>query len=297
MLVFTSIFINAQEISKWQPLASPLFSDFKEIQFISSDSAFISGKQVIVLKGDICKKFPQQPPCEISAMSAVSSDCIFVSNNTSYQNSDLYHWNGKKWQQIYNPMANNISDMFFTDSKNGLLVSYGEIAQMINGNWYPIKPPNNRGIHKVTQTKEKELVVLTAGKGIYIKRMNKWIAIKHSQNTRHLSKIKGKIFTTGYNFLGVIQSDSLKILSKDSIWSSILSISQTEKGTLIGVGLQGKIVEFSKGELSTIESSTKQDLKQIINHNNQLWCIGNEGTLLINSDKKKVGEPITWKGF
>jgi len=288
---------NAQKISTWQPISSPLFSDLKKVQFIAPDTAIISGKQLLILNGNKCKKFQEQPPCEITAIHAVSSDCIFVSNETPYQNSYLYHWNGQKWQEIYNPMANNIVDMFFTDNKNGVLVSYGEIALMINGKWHHINPPTNRVLLKVFQNSKKELIVLTGGKGIYKYVGNKWISIKKSSNSYSISKVKEKIYVTGYEFLGIIKSDSLITLSKDKIWASITSISKNKKGELIGVGSQGKIVHFSNGIINYEESLTEQNLTQIINQNDTFWCIGNEGTILKYSIEETYQKPILWKGF
>jgi len=297
ILLLSYSFVKSQNNKSWQSIASPIYSDLKKIQFTSKDTAFISSKQLLVLKGNHCEKFPQQPPCDISKMYAVNSNCIFVSNETSYQNSELYKWNGVSWKCMYNPMANNISDMFFTDSKNGVLVSYGEIAQMIDGKWRHITPPTNRGLNRVILIKNNMIIIQVVGKGIFRYQEGKWTFIKQSESVDYISYNENKIYAIGNDFLGVVESNSIHKLSQNKIWKTISSVSKNSDGVIVGVGEQGSIVTLINGVLSHDESRTKQNLHHIINHNTRLWCVGNEGTILKYSNDRINHESEKWKGF
>ncbi len=289
--------LASQEEKKWQSLPTPYFSDLYKIQFLSNDSALVSGKQLFWVTPGGCKKFREQPPCEIAVMFAVNTKNIFVSNNTPYQNSEIFHWNGKKWQKIKNPMANNINDMYFSDEKNGYILSYGEIVQLKNNRWIPMNPPTNRTLHKIYVNANNEPVVLsTPVKGLY-KYTNRWVTIKNSPNALQLSKSNDNIYVLGYDYLGLLQADSLHILSKNTIWSKINAVAEAPDHSIIGVGKKGMIIRFSNGKIIPMECPVTQDLQQIINHNNQLWIVGKDGSLLTYTQKKLQTPENIWKGF
>ena len=186
-LVFVCNMLFAQkDTASWQKLSVPVFSDFKKIQFVSKDTALVIGKQLVILEGDTCKLFSKQIPDIIDLSFVLNSKAIYATTSTTYQNSNLYFWDGMDWKPIDNPLANTIYGLFFVDKNNGLLVSYGEVVQVKNGNWQQLSPPTNRSLSACVQTGDT-LLVLSRVKGIFNYYQNSWKSVKNSNKVRQPS--------------------------------------------------------------------------------------------------------------
>lgn len=296
-LVFVCNMLFAQkDTASWQKLSVPVFSDFKKIQFVSKDTALVIGKQLVILEGDTCKLFSKQIPDIIDLSFVLNSKAIYATTSTTYQNSNLYFWDGMDWKPIDNPLANTIYGLFFVDKNNGLLVSYGEVVQVKNGNWQQLSPPTNRSLSACVQTGDT-LLVLSLEKGLFSYEQNSWKPVKNSKNTHHVSLLNKTVYTLGTDFLGIVKSDSLIKLSENSRWKDIQSITQTTDGTIIGVGKQGTIIRFKDGIIKQDSVPVKQDLAYIVSHNSSLWSVGKEGTLLNYTNKELRRTSKVWKGF
>ncbi len=292
-LIFLQVF-QASGQKQWSQMTSPIYSDFKNIQFVNNDTAFIGQKKLIVYRNKQWALFSPPAPCEINLMYALNANSIFISGNNTYQSSDLYYWNGKNWQKINHPIANTISDIYFTDAKNGYLLSYGEIAELKNGVWKHLTPPTNRNLSKITINQSNKYV-LSLGLGIY-KRNTKWIFIKGSENVKNIQNINDTIYTISHNSLGFIEADSIHTINNNKLWQNINSITKNHNNHLIGVGNNGLTIDYYK-KIDTIKMPVNTNINKIINQNNQLWAVGDDGTILQFSSQKNIETIVNWKGF
>ena len=292
--MFVGFLVKAQTPHSWHKINVPLYSDFKKIQFISQDTAFISGKQLLLYDGHSFKAFEPKPPIDINIAFAVNSHCIYIADNTAYQNSILYRWDGKEWKALDHPMANNIQDMYFTDPLNGVLVGYGEIIRMVNGEWETLTPPNNRSLSQCIPV-HNGIMVLSHNKGIFVY-SKEWKPIKNSFFTQHINHIHHTIYAWGNDFLGIIKNDSLIKISNDAIWNRINTLTQTPDSTLIGVGINGLMIQFRDGKITPFKNSFTQTWNDMAYHNG-LWCVGDEGSILTDIETPNQNTESLWKGF
>ena len=279
----------------WHQIKPPLFADFTQIATTGTDSLLIAGKKLLVYNRRQWQLFDPQPPCQIKKMRVIAPNQIYVSNVTPYQDSDLFFWNGKIWQKIAHPLANNLNDMFFTDAQNGVLVSYGEIAVLKNGIWRHIPPPNNHNLGGVVVF-QKHIFTLIPPFGLYKYEDKHWQLIPQTQKVKKLIIRNNKLFVLGNHYLGKIHHRKLEILSNHKLWQDINDIDLIDQ-KIVGVGNGGLIINWTPQKLSYENSGVKENLLQITHYNNQMWIIGNEGTILNLKSGKPIPTKSYWKGF
>lgn len=279
----------------WHQNQAPLFSDFKYLSPYQGDSIIIAGKELLIGTDSHWQLFQPQPPCQIHKISVISTGQIFVCNITPYQNSDLFLWNGKQWQRIHHPVANNINDMYFDDVNNGILVSYGEIVVLRNGHWQHLTPPTNHNLSQVCRF-NGQIYVLAQGIGIFVSKQQNWQLIPNTQKVKFFKKTNSELYVVGYDYLGKIIHNKLQIIHKNDIWLQVNDIlPQTDK--MICVGNNGLIFNLINNKIIKKYSSTKQNLNQIKKIKNQIWVVGNEGIILNLRQGKPVSNQKIWKGF
>ncbi len=279
----------------WHQIKPPLYTDFTQIATTGTDSLLIAGKKLLVYNQHQWRLFDPQPPCQIKKIRVIGPNQIYVSNVTPYQNSDLFFWNGKIWQKITHPLANNINDMFFTDAQNGALVSYGEIAILKNGNWQHLPPPNNHNFNAIVVF-QKHIFTLIPPFGLYKYIDKHWLLISQTQKVKKLIIKNNRLFVLGNGYLGEILHSQLKILSNHKVWQAINDIDLIDH-KIIGVGNTGLIITWTPQKMSYEKSGVKEDLLQIVHHNAQIWIVGHEGTILNLKSGKPKRAKTYWKGF
>ena len=294
MVGFSNLLIGQNRLYRHQ-ITPPVYTDFKEIATTGTDSLLITGKKLWVYHQQQWQLFTPHPPCQITNTAVTGSNQIYVSNNTPYQNSELFFWNGIVWQKIAHPLANNINDMFFTDAQNGVLVSYGEIAVLKNGQWQHLTPPNNHSLTKVVIF-QNHIYTLIPPFGLYQYNDKKWMLVPQTQNIKNLIIKENKFFVLGNNFLGEIRNDQLTIISKHKLWQTINDI-DVINNKIIGVGNKGLIINWINQNISTEKSDVEEDLLQITHIQNKVWIVGKEGTLLSLKKTNPTPYKTSWKGF
>jgi len=292
---FLGIFtvINGQENFLWQPIQPPIYQDCKQIQK-SNDQLYVNAGKLLIFKDSIWQFFPVQPPFQINKMFVLKNNKIFVSNETNYQNSELYFWDGQQWNKIKHPVANNISDMYFSDEQNGILTSYGEIVVLENGHFRHLNPPSNHYLKQIGLLNNK-LYVLAQKKGIFKYENKQWKKIKTPEKIKKIYSVPNRILATGKDFLLEITDNHTKILSKNSVWGEINSITEYHK-SIIGVGNHGIIVQLSLSEIKKSILPEKINLHQIIFAQDKFWIVGDKGSIYCSTTQPVYKKPF-WKGF
>jgi len=279
----------------WHQIKPPLYADFTQIATTGTDSILVAGKKLLVYHQQQWQLFTPQPPCRINKMAVIGANQIYVSNTTPYQNSDLFFWNGKIWQKITHPLANIITDMFFLNAKNGVLVSYGEIAVLKNGKWQHLPPPNNHNLNHVVVFK-KHIFILIPPFGLYKYDGKHWQLIPQTQKVKKLIIRNNRLFVLGNDYLGEILHNQLEILSHHKLWKAINDIDLIDH-KIVGVGNNGLIINWTAQKIKYDNSGVKDNLLQITHHNVQIWVVGNEGTILSLKSGKPKPVKTYWKGF
>ena len=294
ILIFNVLHLLGQQEYTWQELHSPSYSNFKSIRFVNRDTAYVAGKQLYLMTRDTITRFVPQPPCVIEKMFAVSSKCIYVSDNSPYQNSNLYQWNGKIWQKIDFEVANYISDMYFSDVDTGVLVSYGEVVHITSGQAKHITPPTNRYLSQVRLWQDK-IYVLSPGLGVYVFEQ-RWKHIPNSQSVKSLCLSQDKLLLLADDFVGQMLDNQIKILSKANVWKSVKNVTFVGK-RILGVGNGGRIVRLSGKKITVEALPFEDDFLELVQNGKYLYAIGAEGHLLKYTDEKLPSFVHGWKGF
>ena len=301
-LLFSSLNIIYPQQTKnleWHQIQSPIYSDLSNIVLFSSNKGIIAGKQILVFHKSQWQKMPIQPPSNISLISASSPNSIFITINTKYQESQMYYWNGKTWINIYHPLANTISSIYFIDKNNGVIGGLGEIAILKNNEWKFFEAPTNNSINKVILQKNGTIWALTVNEGIYKKTQNGWIKIKNSGKIHLIGLFNKQLYAIGNNFLGIVNSDSLTILSTDKRLRNILSFSILNNNEIFAAGFNGLILHYSNNVWNKMESNTSVNLNSIymLNSTNG-FAVGEDGVILnYTNNKTNLTVKNIWKGF
>ena len=273
----------------------PVYSDFRQIIPLNQDSLLVAGSTLLSYDGQNWQTFSQQPPCSIQKIFVVNAHCIFATNATKYQNSDLWLWNGKHWQKIDHPVANTINDMYFTDAQNGYLVSYGEIAELKNGTWQHLNPPDNHNIASIV-TYQNQIYIFVNQKGIFKKYKEHWKLIEPALNLIKMLVKNGQFFLIGTDYLAKLIDDKITKISTDTVWKNVNDIYPVDN-QIIAVGQKGLILTLKNQKIHYQKTKIHQNLNQITGHSTGLWVVGNGGVILKLQTHKPKHNLQEWKGF
>ena len=287
------------ETTKWHKIDSPVYSDLTNLTLFTYNSGTASGKQILFLKNDEWKKITSQPPFNVNLLSAINFNSIYVTTITKYQESEMYYWDGKNWSNIYHPLANVISSMYFIDKNNGVISGLGEIAILKNKKWKFLPPPTNNTISKVILKKDKTIWALSLTKGLFKRDKLKWERIKNSSEVHLMEVLNKKIFVLGNNFFGYVLADSIKKISLNKQLKTIRTFSLLNENELFAAGSNGLILHYVNKKWIKLKTPVTATLNSIkMTDSLQGWCVGNDGTILHFTNKNNNSTGINnWKGF
>ncbi len=282
----------------WQRQISPVYANLTKVQKLSKDTLFVQSS-----KGILCKTstvqwdfFLSKEDIEFDKIFIINSKQIYISQNTNYQESNLYFWNGNVWELKEHPIANTILSMCFLDKDNGIFTAYGEVVQLKNAQWNHLKPPINIGLSNLVVNDLDDFYVLAIGKGIYHYNKN-WQLINLSENVHFIKKISNRIFVIGNDFLGELTNNDIRVISKDSIWKRINNLTIDKNNNITAVGNKGLIISYSNNKITYHKTKIQENLNDIISFNNKLFCVGDDGEILVNDVNQTELIKKQWKGF
>ncbi|MCP5063445.1 MAG: hypothetical protein GY936_13415 [Ignavibacteriae bacterium] len=297
LFAYQNILAQQLENHKWIKKTSPIYSDLNNLFLFPNQTSIASGKQVLVLKNGIWQKMKSQPSSDINLLCAKSLESIFVTTKTEFQESELFYWNGKTWEEFYHPLANTIDAMRFTDTRNGVIGGLGEIAILENNKWKFLSPPTNKIITTIQIGNNKTIWALALSEGLY-KYNNSWRKIQNSKNIKMMKLFDNNLYIIGSDYFGVVISDSIKIISKNENLKNVRSFEVTNKNKILAVGVNGIILSYTNGKWIEKESGADTHLNSVSMNENMGWCVGNDGTILKLTDKNEGNENSNnWKGF
>jgi len=283
----------------WSTVSSPINYDIKQLHFFSPETAIASGKQLLIFENGHWKEYDEQAPADINIFFPIDEHSFVMSFKTKLQESELYINNHHQWKKIWNPLANAIYALYFSDLENGVIAGLGEIAVLNNGRWNILPPPTKETIKSVLIDDDSIIWALSFSEGLF-KYDGKWKRIPHSQDVKLIQKSQNTIYVLGKHYLGSINaSDSLIILSEYEGLEDITSFSMINKNEALAVGHQGLILRYKKHEWKREEGSTKENLNTVYAlKDGTAWAGGDYGIILHYSVcEENVPKSNDWKGF
>ncbi|MCD6543039.1 MAG: VCBS repeat-containing protein, partial [Flavobacteriaceae bacterium] len=281
----------------WSQSSSPIYSNLKDLFLFPNYTGVASGDQIIYLNKNIWRKMKIQPPRQVSFMYAIDTNSIYISSKTKFQDSEMFYWNGNLWKGVNHPL-NSISTMYFADQNNGVIAGLGEIAILKNKKWKILSPPTIKGIKSV-KIDQKGILWAASPTGSLYKYDGLWQKINNSNNISQLELFNNNIYVLGFDYLGIVRSDSIYKISTYKELAQINSFIILDETTFIGVGNNGLIIKYKNDKWEHIHSSVKTNLNSIgMIHENEEWCLGSDGTILHYSKQKEQNfNTEEWKGF
>ena len=287
--------INSQ---KWIKVSSPTYSDLNNLTFFSKNSGIASSEEIIYYNGTQWIKMENQPPQNVTLLSAQNFNSIFITTNNELQESEMYYWNGIKWKNFYHPLANSISAIKFSKASNGVVASLGEVAVYKNNSWTFLSPPTYKSIISLEIEKDSIIWALSYQGGLY-KYADKWEQIKNSLDVHKIDYFKNNIYVISDKYLGKVESDTIKVISNHDQLSNASSFKVIDENHFVVIFLDGKILRCSNKKWIDLESPIDSRINSIVMFDkNEGWCVGDEGNILhyTNQLYEELDNNI-WKGF
>jgi len=290
---------NVNDSLHWTPVLSPINYDIKQIHFFTPETAVANGKQLLILNNGHWEQSKEQPPTDINILFSIDEQSLVMSSNTKFQESELFIKKNNQWGRIWNPMANVINSIYFSDFENGVIAGLGEIALLKKGQWEILPPPTKGTIKSVFIDSNSILWALSISEGLF-KYDGKWKKIPHSESIRFIKHLQNTIYVLGKNYLGSIDtSDSLIKISENEDLKNISSFTMISSYEAIAVGHLGLILRYRNSNWKQEKSKTTENLNDIcVLKDGDAWISGDHGIILHYSSLKE-DTPFTndWKGF
>ena len=298
LLLSNSNLFPQSNSSIWVQTASPIYSDLHSIYMFSAKTGVAAGKHILTLKNNKWIEMKKQPPIKITSIFAIDTNSIFAYSTNSYQESELYYWNGENWRKKYHPIVNNIYSMHFINESFGVIGGTGEIVVFKNKNWKFLPPIINTNTISVLINKDSILWVLSGNHKLF-KYKNEWKQINTTEPIYNIKMHNDEIYVTGNDFWGKVVSDTIQKITINEDLGKIKSFSVINDQEIFAVGDTGLILHYLNGNWTRNNSNTKENLSSICTIGSESgWIIGDNGTILKYVDKEeKEYKPPLWKGF
>ncbi len=288
--VFSQI-TKQQNLNTWTIYESPVKNKLNRIVMLSKTQGYIAGKYLLKLnngKWIISSKSPPVPTIECFFL--LDKNNIWAAHSNLTNSSDFYHYNGTGWKAEYNPLANQISSIFFLNKKTGWLAGDREIAFLKNGQWKFLKYPNtSAGISYICGTDKNNLWILTGDQKLFSFVNGNWMQqfIKEKIIYMNFFDRDSGFVITG-NKLFIRNHSGWQLHSSNSLFGSISRLFFLNNGEIWGAGLNGLIIHFNRKHWEKVDSPTGENLHDIfMTSNNEGWIVGSKGTILKYSFKKE----------
>jgi hypothetical protein len=157
LILFSNV-VNSQPA--WQFIDAPEQSRFRSLSAIDGN-VFLVGSKVLKLSGENFSLFGKEVSVKIDRSFILSSSKIWVSNLTDSSESQLFYYNGTKWNEISNPLVNNITFLYFTDVKNGYLAGLAEFVKVSHGQVEFLPSPTTATIEEIIPLTNNKVYIRT----------------------------------------------------------------------------------------------------------------------------------------
>ncbi|HHH53846.1 MAG TPA: hypothetical protein ENK91_09325 [Bacteroidetes bacterium] len=293
-----NLFSQSKSNNIWVPVPSPIYSDLHSIQLFSDTSGIAVGDQVLVLKDNKWIEMKDQPPVKITSIFAIDTNSIFAWSKNSFQESELYYWNGKKWEEINHPLVNYIFSMNFIDRSYGVICGCGEVAVFENNKWKFFPPVMNIAIKNILITKDSTFWILSENNKLF-KYKDKWKQINITDPILQIDIFDDNIYLISDDFFGKIVLDTIQKISYNKKIENTVSFSIVKSKEIFTIGSNGLILHYFNGKWEQNRINTEDNLNSIFMLNSDDgWIVGDNGTILhYTNQPDSINNIKYWKGF
>ncbi|MCL5029615.1 MAG: FG-GAP-like repeat-containing protein [Bacteroidetes bacterium] len=292
-----------QNKSYWTIFDSPSYTSLNKIFMSSANHGIIGGRVLIEYSNRAWNISKSQPPSlRVTDIFAASEKNIWVTNNTPSNLSELFHFDGVKWEQVYQPLANTVTAMVNSEKGNNIewLGGDRELVHKKNNSWKFLPFPTSSGSITYIFPEDEDIVWVQVSKTKLFRFDGfKWtqffnndiVSFVYFDSPSHgFVLINDKLYErNGLNFSLHSQSNLLKqvvkldIINKNDIW---------------GIGLSGLVLHYYQNKWHKELIPTIEDLYDIkMLTPNEGWVVGNNGIILHYSTSKKSNKQNQALGF
>ncbi len=294
---FLFVFIPASLFPQENPqiIKTGIYSDFKEMQISQNKLYALSDYNIFVLDTLFNKKIIHfQTKYPAVKMTVVDSINIYITVDNPYQESEIYHWNGKNWKKQFNPVINTISDIYYIDNHNVIAIGFGEIMIKNSGKWKHINPPTNQSLVSLSVYSLSDFYVLSSLGILYHYKDGKWNKLITKSNIKDIYQYNHSIYVLGNNYIGKIINDKIKIIYKNDLLKNTIKLYIPTKNMLVAYG-QKSIYSYEINKEKIRQPNFT--IKDVVVFDNQLFAVGYNTNLVCYTDKKIKNTKQLWKGF
>lgn len=282
----------------WNLVPSPIYSNLRNLQVIDDTTAFCLGNQVITLKNNSWQILQAQPVELPNLMYVLNDKAVWIANTTIYQESKLLFYNGKNWEEVFNPLANTVNSIKFKNERIGAICGLGEVAIYNSGKWKYLIPPSEVLLNQISFINDSTFIILALRKGVFKYDPGTWHFIKGSEKARLLKVFNNKIYFVADSSFFQIVSDTSVVISKNNLLSQVNSFYVSDNGKLTSVGDSGLILNYYHKKWTRLNSPVKYNLNSVkMLSDTSGWIVGDNGTILSLGKKKGRNNLSVWKGF
>lgn len=266
----------------------------------SQDEGVAAGKKLLFLQHGKWTTHSVQPPVPIDLLFAQNAHSLFISSQTKYQESELFFGDGKQWEEIAHPLANNIMAMYFKDKENGVIAGFGEIAVLENNKWKWLPVPVNHSIKSLFVDKNGFIwAVFYIQGGQLFKYDGSWTPINAHKKVTHIQMYHDTIFLLGNEYIGFIDDkDSINYIAHHKDLEQASSFFVAKKDEFVAIGTKGFIIHYKDQKWHKTATGFSENLNDVYLNKNKGWIVGDDGIIMQYAVQNKAHiKSNSWKGF
>ncbi len=291
--------VDQNKIS-WTVFDSPSRTTLHKIIMFSSNRGIIAGRILLeYIDGMWSVSHLQPPSLRVADVFATSENNIWIINNTTSNLSELFHFDGDKWEKVDQPLANFITAMVNSKEDKDIewLGGDRELVHKENNTWkflpLPYKPPAIASIFPETGDK---VWILTMDKKLYRFDGKKWVQYFENEPINFVyfdSLSNGYILAN--NKLYEKTGSNFSIHSQFNLLGQIGKLAVINRNDIWGIGAGGLVLHYYQNKWHKELVPTIEDLYDIqMISPNEGWVVGNNGIILHYSSlnqSNKINQP------
>lgn len=221
-------------------------SSYIDIKIFENGKSLILGNNLFFYDGTSWNNFIPQPPFNnINLLFAKSENDIWITYDTKSNESFLFHFDGKIWNEIPHPLANTISAIF-VNNNSIFLAGDREFAFYNEKEWKFIPLPFDRKIIiKIVAVNKDTIWINTSDNKLYFFNGKNWKQFFANQNMRCLySDVHKNTYALSNSNLYKLNNGQWEVVIHDSLFDKINKFVITSDSVFYGINYDSLIIKI-----------------------------------------------------
>lgn len=268
----------------WELFQSPSINNLHKIIMISPRAGYILGRSISSYDGREWKKLELQPDIPgITDMFVNKEGSLWITYFTNYNESEVFHFNGRQWEEVDMPFANAVTYIAFSQNNIEWIGGDREIARREGSSWKLVPFPDSYAAINF-------IYPLAGGKAWVTTNDLKLFYFNGRNWTRYLKDEKiiqayfespsvAYFLTSGK----LIKYDRLNFSthSENEYLKDVFKLSFLPDGEIWGIGSKGLVVHWNLKKWEKVESPEMNEYADIAMVSpSEGWIVGNDGMIL-----------------